>query len=236
MARRIFFIGFFFFTYFFFFSTSSLAASIEDLELYSDKNNDVLLSARLENAFTEEISQAIESGAPVSFTFYLTVKQHRRFWSDKERISKVIKKIVKYDSFNKEYHVVEKIGENESDFTDEKSSSFNQVVTSAVPVEENALAHNDTVMDEQQTVVMEKSEDLEKWMSTLEKIHIGSRKDFSDNHEYYVQIKAKMKSINLPTPFNYILFFVSFWDFDTSLKSSPYFRGAPPEKIENPAS
>jgi hypothetical protein len=220
--------GFFLFCCLFLF-TDTFAASIKDLNFFRDENNDVLLSARLEGAFTKEITEAIDSGAPVSFTYYVTVKQHRRYWTDKNRISKVIKKIVKYDSFNKEYHVVERIGESESDVTGNRLSSVDKVVSSAVPMEETPLGEGAEEVDEGQSEVVAKSDQLKEWMSTLDNIYIGSKKDFSEDHQYYVQVKATMKSINLPRPFNYILFFVSFWDFDTSIQSSPLFHGAPPE-------
>lgn len=206
------------------------AASLADVDLYREGDS-VLLSAHLTGAFTKDISDAIQSGAPVSFTYSVSVRQHRRYWLDRDTITKVVRKTVKYDSFTKDYHILEKIGENESDFKEDDSSYLGKVVSSMTSVEDGAGSREDSeTKEDREDTVLHDLKDLEKWMSLLDSVYLGRKNEFSDNREYYVEIKATMKSIHLPMPFNYLLFFVSYWDFDTSMKSSSRFQGPPPAK------
>jgi len=40
-------------------------------------------------------------------------------------------------------------------------------------------------------------------------------KDLSKDKSYYVMVKAKLDKIRLPMHMEYVLFFVSLWDFET---------------------
>jgi hypothetical protein len=54
-----------------------------------------------------------------------------------------------------------------------------------------------------------------KAMSELNGIVVASLKDLQKNNSYYVMVKAKLDKIRLPMHMEYVLFFVSLWDFET---------------------
>jgi hypothetical protein len=72
---------------------------------YTD--HEVLLHIDLQGGFQQEILEAIESGIPITVTYYLRLYRKRGLWFDEEILSKTIKHIVKYDALKKQYHVSE---------------------------------------------------------------------------------------------------------------------------------
>ena len=68
-------------------------------------NEDVLLSFNVTDAFTKEIEEAIKTGIPVSFTFYVEVYRIRGLWFNESVGSLTYLHTVKYDSFSEEYSV-----------------------------------------------------------------------------------------------------------------------------------
>jgi len=52
-------------------------------------------------------------------------------------------------------------------------------------------------------------------MSELNGIVLASLKDLPKDKSYYVMVKAKLDKIRLPMHMEYVLFFVSLWDFET---------------------
>jgi len=66
--------------------------------------------------------------------------------------------------------------------------------------------------------------DIRQWMSSLEGIKLASQRDLKPGELYYVQIRGEIRSIRLVFPLNILLFFVSFWDFDTPWSNSALFR------------
>jgi len=58
-------------------------------------------------------------------------------------------------------------------------------------------------------------EAAKKAMSELNGIVVASLKDLQKNNSYYVMVKAKLDEIRLPMHMEYVLFFVSLWDFET---------------------
>ena len=65
---------------------------------------------------------------------------------------------------------------------------------------------------------------VKRWMGELRGIRLGSLKDLEKDHIYYVMIKAEIRSIKLAFPLNYLLFFLSFFNFDTSWARSAFFK------------
>lgn len=66
--------------------------------------------------------------------------------------------------------------------------------------------------------------DIRQWMSSLEGIKLASNQDLKAGELYYVQVRAEIRSVKLVFPLNVLLFFVSFWDFDTPWSNSALFR------------
>jgi hypothetical protein len=58
-------------------------------------------------------------------------------------------------------------------------------------------------------------EAAKKAMSEVNGIVVASLKDLQRNSSYYVMVKAKLDTIRLPMHMEYVLFFVSLWDFET---------------------
>jgi hypothetical protein len=70
-------------------------------------DHEVLLSIHLQGGFHQELLEAIESGIPITVTYYMKLYRKRGSWFDEEVLSKTIKHIVKYDILKKQYRVSE---------------------------------------------------------------------------------------------------------------------------------
>jgi hypothetical protein len=68
---------------------------------------EVVLYSTLNGAFQGEIREAIESGIPMTITFYMKLYRKRGPWFDEEILSKTIQHVVKYDVLKDEYRVSE---------------------------------------------------------------------------------------------------------------------------------
>lgn len=65
---------------------------------------------------------------------------------------------------------------------------------------------------------------VKRWMSEVRGIKIGSRQGLEKDEVYYVLVKAEIRSLKLIFPLNYLLFFLSFFNFDTPWTRSSYFK------------
>jgi hypothetical protein len=68
-----------------------------------------------------------------------------------------------------------------------------------------------------QTVVFPNFESAQKDMADLNGISVIPISYLSKGNNYYVRIKVKMDKVRLPFKMEYVLFFVSLWDFETPL-------------------
>jgi hypothetical protein len=75
-----------------------------------------------------------------------------------------------------------------------------------------------------QTLTTKNFADIRRWMSSLEGVKLISYQSLRPRELYYVQIRAEIRSIKLVFPLNVLLFFVSFWDFDTPWANSALFQ------------
>jgi hypothetical protein len=75
-----------------------------------------------------------------------------------------------------------------------------------------------------QTLISKNFADIRRWMSSLEGVKLISYQNLKPKELYYVQVRAEIRSIKLVFPLNILLFFVSFWDFDTPWSNSALFR------------
>jgi hypothetical protein len=58
-------------------------------------------------------------------------------------------------------------------------------------------------------------DEAKKAIAEVNGVALVPLKDLQENKSYYVMIKAKLDTIQLPVYMEYILFFVSLWDFET---------------------
>ncbi len=70
-------------------------------------DQEVLLSVHLQGGFPPDFLEAIESGIPITVTYYMKLYRRRGLWFDAEVLSKSVKHIVKYDTLKKQYRVSE---------------------------------------------------------------------------------------------------------------------------------
>lgn len=68
-----------------------------------------------------------------------------------------------------------------------------------------------------QPVIFQDFESAQKAMADLNGISVIPLSYLSRGNNYQVQIKVKMDKVNLPFNMEYVLFFVSLWDFETPL-------------------
>ena len=69
----------------------------------------VLVSFRVEEAFSDDIVHAIETGLEVSFRYNVELKRVRRVWFDKKTASRRIQTTVSYDNLTKHYSLTREI-------------------------------------------------------------------------------------------------------------------------------
>lgn len=85
-------------------------ASIQNIQV---KRGDAAwkVSFIVENCFTEKMKEAIQSGIPTTFTFYINLHQ-KRWWKDRKLASVEFRHTVQYHPIGKVYQI--KLGENPS--------------------------------------------------------------------------------------------------------------------------
>ncbi|MFV1950629.1 MAG: DUF4390 domain-containing protein [Nitrospinota bacterium] len=160
--------------------------SIDNISITS-MSEDIKISVTLHDGFSKNIVEAIESGVPVTFTYYLELRRKVPMWFDDKVSMRTIKRTLQYDTLKKEYEF--------GYFDGEESGNK----------------------------ITKEFDEIKELMTQIDGISLASSKMLNPNKKYYVRIRANMKSERPWFPFSYILFFFSFFDFDTSWeKSSPF--------------
>ena len=84
------------------------AAEIVDL-VPVIRGEGILVGFRVEDAFDEDIVQAIETGLEVSFRYNVELRRVRRAWFDSKAASRQIRTTVAYDNLTKHYSLTREI-------------------------------------------------------------------------------------------------------------------------------
>jgi hypothetical protein len=79
-------------------------AIIENIKL-ANTRDDLLTYFEVKHAFTDKISQAILSGIPSTFSFYITLYKTDDSWFDKKISDIQVKSTLKYNPLKKEFSV-----------------------------------------------------------------------------------------------------------------------------------
>ena len=79
------------------------------------------------------------------------------------------------------------------------------------------------IIDNNGKRITEDFNEVVRKMTQLDSIHLISNKRLDKKEKYYVNVKAELNSKQTWFPFNYILLFMSYLNFDTSWKSSSPF-------------
>ena len=69
--------------------------------------------------------------------------------------------------------------------------------------------------NQNETVSLSKMRDIRDKMVQLQNIQVISAKFLKPNEEYYIRVRGQMNAKNYWFPFNYILFFIDFLNFET---------------------
>ncbi len=135
------------------------------------------VSFSVKDAFNEEIEEAILSGIPTSFTFFVKLDRVRSLWLDEGVGSWEFRHTVKYDTLKEEYEITL----DEGPRSVVRTKDFNEM-----------------------KMIMATGSSIAIMPVTLA---IGAT--------YEVSIKAQMHAIELPSPLNYLFFFMTIFDFET---------------------
>jgi len=191
------------------------------------KNGKVYISARLYGAFTEDTLKVLSGGAPVTFTYAIQVKGKRSLLWDRTARQTVMKRVVKYDTLKKTYMVWEKTDDAESEdkigFEEElrraeyskagEAGQEGKQGSTKDPADSSA-SKTETPPVTDPLILPTIAETME-WMSNTGLVDMGPVESLGGHGVYYAKARLKVKSISSSPRLTYILFFVSFLDFDT---------------------
>jgi hypothetical protein len=79
-------------------------ASIRDVQI-AGTNGEWKVSFNVENCFTEKMEEAIKTGVPTTFAFYLQLYQVRTWWKDRKVASLNLQHTIQYSPLRGEYQV-----------------------------------------------------------------------------------------------------------------------------------
>ncbi len=96
---------------------------------------------------------------------------------------------------------------------DEKISSV--VVKQTIKYDNLKKLFYVSLMDGRTESEFKEFDEAKKAMAEVNGVALVPLKDLQENKSYYIMIKAKLDTIQLPVYMEYILFFVSLWDFET---------------------
>lgn len=65
------------------------------------------IQIQLSNSFNPKMEEAIETGIPVQFEFFISLYQSQTLWNDKLLTSMAVTKTLKYDTLKEEYRISE---------------------------------------------------------------------------------------------------------------------------------
>jgi len=199
------------------FASDAQIVNIEIKESYAN----LLVWAELESAFTDEVKEALQSGTPITFSYHIDLKRTRTFLWDEKEAEISIHKIVKYDSFAKEYNALQIISEEAPDIEDfEKELSKIKTQnrdTLFGEVNKSASESGDSYLSVKSIGA------LEEWLSNIKRVVITDTLSLQKEQRYYIEVQAEMNAPGLSSPFRYIFFFVSSPDFSTRWENSTAF-------------
>lgn len=71
----------------------------------SNTRDNLLLYLKLQGAFTEKMQEAILSGVPASFSYFVSLHRVRGFWFDRKLADITVTNSIRYDNLKKEFTV-----------------------------------------------------------------------------------------------------------------------------------
>ena len=157
--------------------------AITQVNLNTDKEV-ITLNADLIDAFNEKISEAIESGVAMTFTYEIEFLKHSSVFGDEVISENTVTHTVQYDTLKKIYQ-----------FSSQGKNVNRKIATKS-------------------------AEKYQELMLSLKDIPVAHIFKLDPEEKYYARVKAEMEAEGLWFPFNYLLFFVPFNEFETSWTQS----------------
>jgi hypothetical protein len=73
--------------------------------LLSSSSKELLLSATVQNCFTEDMLEGVHNAIPVTFRFYIDLRRVRTYWFNERIVKQVVNHTLSYDPIKQEYQV-----------------------------------------------------------------------------------------------------------------------------------
>ena len=80
----------------------------------TNTGDDLLVYFNVEGAFHKKIEEAILSGVPTTFSFFINLFKVRNFWPDEKFVHIAITHTIKYDTLKKEFSITRSYENNET--------------------------------------------------------------------------------------------------------------------------
>ena len=157
--------------------------TISKISLNSEKEL-ITLDAELSDAFNESVTEAIESGVAMTFTYEIELRKQSSVFGDEVVSQNKVSHTIQYDTLKKVYQ-----------FTSQGKNISRKISTKSKEI-------------------------YQQLMLTLKDIPIAHIFKLDPEEKYYARAKAEMEAEGLWFPFNYLLFFVPFNEFETSWTQS----------------
>ncbi len=78
-------------------------ARVADITITNTRYDLELVYLNLKGTFTEKMQEAVLSGVPTTFLFFITLEEVRSIWADKELVEITLSHTIKYHSLKKEF-------------------------------------------------------------------------------------------------------------------------------------
>lgn len=73
-----------------------------------------------------------------------------------------------------------------------------------------------TMSEKKEPVVLQEFKAAKEAMSNVDALSVTTLDRLDKDRPYFLKVKAELDTIKLPPPLNYLFFFVSYWDFETT--------------------
>ena len=84
--------------------SSAQEATLSNI-IVTNTRDDLLVYLTVDGAFQEKMKEAVLSGVPATFTFFITLKKIRHLWTNKEVVDLKVSHTIKYNILKKEFTV-----------------------------------------------------------------------------------------------------------------------------------
>ena len=161
--------------------TAAQGARLKSITL-SSTDERMVVSLRVEGAFTPEMLEAVRQGSRTEFVFLIRMYRDRRMWLDEKLVGLDLTHSLEYDP----------------------ARDIFRVYRSWAPeplVETRSL------------------EEAQALMVQIERLDLLPLVRMQPGEGYEFRAKAELSKVTLPYNLRYVLYFVSFWDFETEWHS-----------------